>query len=347
MKKLLVIATAIIIILTGCKAAEITGGNIHVQNRQYDKAIEQYKEATKKYPDKAKPYVSLSVPYFLKKNYKEAADILFKALQINKEEAKEGIKEYESFLGLEDYDWQVLYNGSITYMNEDPERAIELVEASEDLSVQEHKSYSYNLHGNLMTILGKNEESEKYYKLSIETYEKYLDPYLSLGKYYMLQRNTEEAILYFENALSVDPTETEVYIWLGQAYLDLEEYEKAIDILGRASSKLKGNASILYNLALSYFKREDYETALTTNEEVIAMEEVDTLIQSKAYNLTGQIYVKQEKYNEAVKILEEAVTKNPNNCEGYHVIAIAYQKLNKNKLSNEYADKWLECLGKE
>ncbi len=347
MKKLLVIAILIALILTGCKAQEITGGNIAIQNREFDKAISLFKQAAQKYPDKAEPYVSLSVPYHKKKYHKEAADALEKALQINEMETKEKVKWYENFLHTENYAWNVFYNGAVKYSDENFERALELVKRSESVETPKYKSYSYNLHGNILSMTGKVDEALTYYEKAIEADKTNIDPYLSLGRYYVIHTNPEKAVPYLEKALEIDNTVTETYIVLGQAYLDLEEYKKAIEVFKKSPPTLKENPGIQYNLALAYLKAEDYESALETGKKVIGMKDVDPVILSKAYDLIGQVYITKGKYNDAVSVLNDAVAENPNNCEAYHLMAIVYLKMKNNKLSSEYGDKWMECLGRE
>ena len=344
MRNLLIVAVLIVLLLSGCKAQEITGGNIHIRNREYDKAIEQFKLATLKYPNKADPYVSLSAAYFKKKEYKNAADALDKALHANKKEAEISIKWYENFLHIEEYAWSVLYNGAVIFRDEDPKRALEIVKISEDVETPRNKSYSYNLHANILTMMDKFDEALVYYKKAIDADETNIDPYITLGRYYVIKMQPENAIPYLEKSLEIDTTVTEVYTVLGQAYLDLEEFDKAIAVLKKSANILKDNPGILYNLAISYFKGGEHQSAIETALKVIGMKGINTEFPAKSYDLIGQIYITDEKYNEAINILEEAIQKNPNNCEAYHLMAIAYLKIDNKQLSSKYADEWDECL---
>jgi Tfp pilus assembly protein PilF len=195
--------------------------------------------------------------------------------------------------------------------------------------------------------MDENEESMEYFKKSVEANEKNINPYISLGRYYVIQIEAEKAVPYLEKALDVDSTATEVYIVLGQAYIDLEEYEKASKILEKSADILKDNPGILYNLALSYFQAGNSELATDRAKEVINIEGVEPEIKSRSYNLLGQIYITEEKFNDAINILEEAIQNNPNNCEAYHLMAIAYLKVDNKNLSSKYADEWDKCLERE
>ncbi len=347
MKKLLVVAAMIMIIFAGCKAQEITGGNIHLQHGEFDKAIAQFKLATEKYPNQAGPYVSLSAGYYERKHYVEAAEALSKALQVDEKEAKEKIKWYSNFLHLKDYGWHVFYNGAVKAMDEKPEKALEFITKAEGTEIPKYKSFSYNLHGNILNVMDKNDEALTYYEKSIEADENNIEPYLSLGRSYMIQNNNEKAAHYFEKALSIDSTVTDIYIWLGQAYLNAEEYGKAITMLEKASTILKDNPNIFYNLALSHLKKENYEKAIEIAEKALQLEEIDPVVLSKTYNLIGLAYITMEKYNEAINILEEAIEENPNNCEAYQRLSVAYYKLNNKKLSSKYGSKYDECIEQE
>ena len=344
MKKVLAGVVIVMLIFTGCKAQEITGGNIHIQHREFDKAIEQFKLATEKYPDKAEPYVSLSVAYFMKRNYEKSADALEQAIEKDNKEAKISIKWYENFLGTEDYEWKVFYNGAVKYSGVDDKKALKLAQKAESAEDPKFKSLSYTLHGNILINLQKTDEAIEYYKKAINTDENNVESYNSLARYYLINNESEKAIPYLKKAIQLDPKTTDNYTYLGQAYLDIEDYEKAIKMLEKASTELKDNPKILYNLALSYFKSANYESALKIGNDVLQLEEVDPFMLSKTYNLMGQIHITEKKYQEAVTILNEAIEDNPNNCEAYHLLAIAYLKLNKKVLSSEAAENWDKCL---
>lgn len=347
MKNVIVITIMIMLLIAGCKAQEITGGNIHIRNKEHDKAIEQFKIAAEKYPDQTGPYVSLSAAYFDKKDFKSAADALEKATKINKQKARESVKWYEGFLHVDNLEWSVFYNGAVIYRDEDLNKSLELVKLSEESESPEALSHSYNLHGNLLSSTDKNEEAMEYFKKSIEANEKNINPYISLGRYYVIEREAEKAIPYLEKAITIDSSSTEISIALGQAYIDLEQYERAIRILEKSADILKDNPGILYNLALSYFQAGNYESAIGKAKEVINIEGTDPEIKSRSYDLLGQIYITEEKYSDAINILEKAIKDNPNNCEAYHLIAIAYLKIDNKQLSSKYADEWDRCLEKE
>lgn len=346
MKKIVLTTLFVIlaIMFTGCKAQEITGGNIHIQNGEYDEAINQFKIATEKYPDKAGPWVSLSVPYYLKKEYKKSAKALDEAYKINSKDAQGRVEWYEDFLRKEDYRWRVFYNGAVRFNQDgDFDKAIEYVEKSIKTEDPEKKSYSYNLMGNLNISKGENEEAVKNYKKSIDVYGKIVEPYLSLGGYYLINGMNEEAITYCKKALKVDSTRTRPYVLLGQAYLNLEDYANAKEMLQIAASKFPEDEKILYNLALAHLKSNDYKATISVCRKILELE-VEPAIKSRSYNLYGQAYIEQEEYEKAIKVLKEGVESNPNNCEAYHLIAIAYKKLGNKTLTSKFAEDWDRCL---
>lgn len=345
MKKLTLVGVSIVILLallSGCAAPEVTAAKIYIQRNQYDKAIEQSQKAIEKYPNDPEPYVTLAIAHYEKKNFLEAGDALAKAYEIDEKEAEKKVKDYES-----NRKWAIFYNSAVKYRETDIDKALEMVKRSENVESARSKAYSYNLHGNLLILQEKREEALSYYEKAINTYGDIVDPYLSLGNYYTINKKPEKAVEYFTRAIEVDSTVARVYPWLGQAYLDMEEFEKAINVLEKAKKITDNDPKILYNLALSYFKIGNADRAIENGEIIIGMNTVDPVIRSKTYDLIAQIRIENKEYNEAIDLLETAVMENPNNCEAYHLLAIAYLKINNKTKSSEYADKWDKCLNQQ
>ncbi len=346
MKKFLFFASLVILIIVsfhGCKSAEETGGNIHLQQGRYDRAIEQFKEAEAKYPGSIGPVSSLAVAYFMKKEYKEAAGYLDKAMKIDKEGAEEKIKGYEDLLNTKYLKWQIFYNGSVEYFKDDSKKAVELAKKSLDVTYPEKISQSYSLLAMMMLKEGKVEEAKNFYKKAIEADKNNVEPYMNLGRIYLTERGLDEALKCFNEVIKIDSTKIEVYELIGQVYLLDKKYAEAIKSLETALAITGQNPTSLYNLMVAYYQSKNYDAAIKKGKEILELENVKPSVLTSVYNLMAQIYESKEDYKNAVAVIKEAIDKGVNNCDSYSVIAHAYYKLGKVKESSSWSKKWEEC----
>ena len=327
----------------GCKSAEETGGNIHLQQRRYDRAIEQYKAALENSPNSIGPMVAIATANYMKKDYKEAVVYLDKALGINKEGAEGKIKEYEDLLNTKYLKWQIYYNGAVQYFEDDLEKALELAEKSLDVEDQEKVSLSYSLMAKMMLNNKKYAEARELYTKAIEADEDNVEPYLFLGHYYLNENKSEEALKYFNKALEIDSTKIEVYELIGQAYLVDKKYDEATKALEKAVSISGKNPTSLYNLMLAYYEAKLYDQAIDKGKEVLTMEDAEDQVLIKVYNLMGQIYKDKKDYKTAIAVMKEAIDKGTNDCFAYSIIAFSYNQLGNRSAASSWANKYEEC----
>jgi len=346
MKKFMFFASLVIFILAcfyGCQSAEQTGGNIHLKQGRYDRAIEQYKEAAKKYPNNIGTLVALSSAYYMKKDYKESIAYLDKATKIDKEGTDGKFKEYEDLLNTKYLKWQIYYNGAVEYFEDDQQKASELAEKSLEVEDKEKVSLSYSLMAKMMLNSKKMEEAKKLYAKAIEADKNNIEPYIFLGHYYLSENKSEDALKYFNEALAMDSTKIEVYELIGQAYLLDKKYDEAIKSLKKAVSVSGKKPTALYNLMLAYYEGKDYDSAIKNGKDILAMEKVEGRVLTKVYNLMGQVYKDKKDYKTAIAVMKESIDKGVNDCFAYSIIAFSYNKLGERNESSSWAKKWEQC----
>ncbi len=346
MKKFLSFASLVILLVagfSGCSSAEKTGGNIHLQEGRFDRAIQQYKKALEKYPNNSDLYVGIAVANFMKKNFKEAIINLEKADNMNEKGIEGDVKQYEGLLNTKYLKWQIYYNGAVAYSKEDPEEAIDLAKKTLDVEDPTKVSQSYNLLANIMLNTGKKEEAKSYLVKAIESDKKNVEAYMSLGHYYLREKDTDNALKYFSEVLKIDSSKVEVYELMGQAYLLKKEHSEAIKLLEKALSITGKNPTILYNLMVANYEAGNYDKAINKGKEVLTLENVQVTVLTKVYNLLGQTYESKKDYKNAVTVIKEAIDKGVNDCDSYSLIAHAYYKLGDNKTSGMWSKKLEEC----
>lgn len=347
MKKFLFFASLVILLGTGfhgCKSAEETGGNIHLAEGRYDRAIEQFKEAQAKYPDTYGPLVSLSASYYMKKEYKIAADYLDEAIKIDKKGAEGKIESYAEMLNTRYLKWQIYYNGAVEYFKDDPEKATTLAKKALEVDDPAKVSQSYNMLASMMFKSGKIEEAVGFLTKAIEADKKNIEAYMTLGHHYLTEKETEKALKCFDEVLKIDSTEIKVYELIGQAHLVEKAFKEAIKALEKAMSIVGKNPTILYNLMVAHYEAKDYDKAISYGKEVLELPNVEPKVLTSVYNLMGQIYQNKADYKNAIAVIKEAIDKGVNNCDSYSVIAFSNYKLKKMKESEIWSKKYEECL---
>ena len=350
MKKFMFFASLVIFVLAcfcGCQSAEQTGGNIHLKQGRYDRAIEQYKEAAKKYPNNIGTLVALSSAYYMKKDYKESIAYIDKARKIDKEGTDGKFKEYEDLLKTQYLKWQIYYNGAVGFFEEDSEKALELAKKSLEVEDKEKISLSYSLMAKMNLNIKKLAEAKELYAKAMEADKNNIEPYLYLGHYFLSESKSKDALKYFNEALAIDSTKIEIYELIGQAYLLDKNYDKAVKALEKAVSVSGKSPTALYNLMLGYYEGKRYDSAIKTGKDILGMDNVEKRVLTKVYNLMGEIYKDKKDYKTAIATMKEAIDKNLNDCYAYSVVAFAYNKLGNRSESNVWAKKWEQCEKKQ
>jgi superkiller protein 3 len=327
----------------GCSSAEKTGGNIHLQEGRFDRAIEQYRKALEKYPKDSDLYVAIGAAYFMKKNFKEAVKNLEKAESMNPEALDGEVNQYEGLLNTRYLKWQIYYNGAVEYAKENPEKAMELAKKSLDVEDSEKVSQSYNLLANIMLNVGKVKEAQDFLTKAIEADKNNVEAYMTMGHYYLSERKSDEALKYFNEVLKIDSTKIQVYELIGQAHLLKGDQDEAIKSLEKALSISKNDPTILYNLMLANYRAKRYDVAINKGREILGLENVAPSVLTSVYNLMGQIYNDKGDYKNAVVVVKEAIEKGVNNCDSYSVAAFASYKLGNVKESTDWSNKMEEC----
>ena len=346
MKKFMFFSSLVILIIIGfhgCKSAEETGGNIHMQQGRYDRAIEQYKAALKNSPNGIGPLVSLSAAYYMKKDYKESIAYLEKATKIDKEATDGKLNEMEGLLNTKYLKWQIYYNGAVKYFEEDIQKALGLAKQSLEVEDKEKISLSYSLMAKMMLNSKKLEEAKELYSKAMEADKNNIEPYLYLGHYYLSDNKSEDALKFFSKALEIDSTKIEIYELIGQAYLIDKKYGEAIKALEKAVAVSGKNPTALYNLMLAYYEGKDYDSAIKQGKNILAIENAEKIVLTKVYNLMGQVYKDKKDYKTAISVMKESIDKGVNDCFAYSIIAFSYDKLGNSSEFNKWAKKWEEC----
>jgi tetratricopeptide (TPR) repeat protein len=337
----------VFLFLTGCSTKEYKlSGDIFIKSKEYEKAADQFKRWVNRDSDNPKAFVSLSVPYYKENDYKKSAEYLNKAFNINPDSAREAVEYYENLMEVDNYSWRVFYNGSKELLNEQQYKtASELIEKAEEANSSKYKAMAYALHGKILMIEGNTQKSIDYFYKAIELDTNIADAYIGLGEIYTNQNNTDKAIPYLKKAISLNSEYLTGYKLLGQNYLKAQKYDLAVEMLEKAYS-LTNDSAILYALTQAYLQKEDYARAKSIAEKILGFSELDSNSKADAYITIGMADIYNQNYTNAIEALNEALRANPDNCDSYQLLALAYNKVGNLSLSKEFSEKWKKCVAK-
>jgi len=297
--------------------------------------------------DNPQAFVSLSVPYYKENNYRKSAEYLKKAFEIDKDSAEKAVLFYENLLKVENYSWDIFYNGAKEFLDEKQlEMASGLIEEAEEVGNSNYKAMSYVLHGRIYIKKGEDEKAIDYLNKALDLDADNVEGYVHLGEIYTNQNEIDKAISYLKKAVSIDPENFLGHKLLGQNYLGAESYDMAIEILEKASSMSNDDPLVLYNLSYAYLQKEDYKRASDIAEKILVLPEIETGAKAEAYILIGISNIHKESYDEAIEALNKAIEADSNNCDSYQLLAHAYNKAGKVSLSQKFSKKWEKCVGK-
>jgi tetratricopeptide (TPR) repeat protein len=346
--KILILIIIVVLIISGCTAKQYRlSGDLFVKSGEYYKAVEEYTKWSRREPQNFKPLTSLSVAYYMQENYKEAAKSLKKAFEIDSVLPKETVAFYEGLLGIENYTWNVFYNGAEVFLSENQNLlALKMIEEAEKVEDKEKKASSFALHGKLFIVKEEEKEALEYLFKAVEIDENNFEAYVYLGEVYSKLEKPTQAIKYLKKAITIDTETFTAYKLLGENYLKIKKYDSAIEMFEKASSIRNNDLVILYYLADAYLKKEDYARAINVAEKILDLPEENTASTAEIYILLGISNFHLEKYSEAIEALKKAIELDPDKCDSYQLLAHSYNKIGKDSLSEEFSDKWENCVSK-
>jgi len=169
------------------------------------------------------------------------------------------------------------------------------------------------------------------------------------------QRYTE-ALNFINDSINLNNVNTDIAVESGRTFINLSNYEKAINLFLIANRK-KSNIALLelaecYSyqnksdsateyLAKYLSKSDKYEISLIKSNpafnKIANTKEWINLWNNDWYspielNINDASYeYRIGNYDESIKLLENIITKRPNNHLAYHLLALNYEKLNDNK----------------
>ena len=265
---------------------------------------------------------------------------------------EEGIKEYNKVLELEPNNIQALLNKSIAL--HDLNKTNEALDCINKLIEIDNNNYlPYLTKGNILAKNGQNVEAIENYKLSLEKNNISTQALYNMGICYLNMKDYQQANKCFDDALLINPNLLEIYIAKAKIFEEQKNYNNAIELYNEIIPKFPYDDNIFYKKGICLENMEEYQEALKNFEQGLdinksnidclyhkgyccdilnnkkqALKCYDDIIKSKEKNidnkikedcliLKSKILIDDEKYDDALQGLNEALRLNPDNSYIY------------------------------
>lgn len=180
----------------------------------------------------------------------------------------------------------------------------------------------YYLIGDAYRSVGKGREAVVAYNEALKIDPEFGPAYLGLARARLLQDPNADVTAFFDLAIKNDPNFGEVYLERGNYYLYKKDPEAALADFGSAEQRMPTSPMVFYGYAQAYEMLGDSATALKNAEKVYAMD--ITLLPN--YILRGRLYIKQERYADAIEALNTFIIYETKNGEAFALLGEAYYK---------------------
>lgn len=131
-------------------------------------------------------------------------------------------------------------------------------------------------------------------------------------------QSSEEAFSEFERARELAPDDSFVYCAHALRFSHLKDYESAIECLNRALELESDRWDIFYNRAVNYLNTGELDKAL-----VDASRAVELHPSADTFQFRAAVYMRMERYSDAVGDCENAVRCSPSSPDAYDLMASA------------------------
>lgn len=164
----------------------------------------------------------------------------------------------------------------------------------------------------------KLEENNKYY-------QKFL------AEVYTKQKRYKDVIDIYQKLSKEYPRDVENYLELSNVYLIQEKYGDAIDVYDKIERTIGVSEEITHQKQLIYLKQNKVDKAIEEGGRLIDSEpkEASYVVEQ------AQILISNERYDQAITLLEKTLKTNPDLAEAHVLLAEVYRKQNNIQKCND------------
>lgn len=297
----------------------------YLKSNKYALANSSYAIAYKASPTTFKSYANYGYGLFQEKQYANAVDMLKLELLDNPDNIKARANLAVSYHQLEKYDLS----------KQQFEQIFKLKPDFNGLRIY---------YAELLCDMKDYDASVEQYTQYIKSYPNVADAYKQLALVYKYQGKDELAIKNLLTALAKDNKDIEVKKELAYQYHKKNDYLTAIKYYDEVLKAEPSNYDVKANKALALHAIKHYDEAIKLYEDLLAQKTNDRLAQNYVSALIskGDYFLTKDRYNDAIKLFEKAVSYDSNQSYPYYGMAQAYECLKNNDSAQMSYEKALE-----
>lgn len=302
-------------------------GIVYAELGEFDKAALEFKKVIELDPDDDDARINLGNIYLSKKEYENALLEYEKALKIN----PQNVYAYNG-LGV-----IYFYQDKLKLSKEAFSKAIEL---------DKNNFIAHNNLGIIYELSNEFKKAQKEYETALKINPEYTKARINLGNLYLAAGKLDEAIKEFKYLVGKFPEDSLFYNLLGTAFLRAEKLDLAIEQFEKSLQINPKNSEVYANLAFAFYKKGFYDKAIVKARKSLeinpasestrhllgallkktrrlSLQEVEELLIT--HLKTGDNYLTQNLFNQAILEYQKARELNPDNPDIYLRLGKAYR----------------------
>ncbi|RMF68466.1 MAG: tetratricopeptide repeat protein [Calditrichaeota bacterium] len=328
-------------LFAGCQPKELTSAKIYIQNRNWEKALEQLEQAVKLYPENAEAHFWLGGTYGIFGRYKEMNREFDLSLQFSDKYREQINAEREKH-------WIRQYNSGVTAMSHKRYREAERALKTAILIAPEKDDAYRRLAVNYLR-LDQPEQALMLYNKLLEKHPDDLELLSSVANLYYSESRFQEAVDVLHHMLQLEPDHRDALANLALCYDSMGRVEDATQAYTRAIAANPLDKDLIFLFGVHNYKQKKYERAIELFQQVLDIdpdefestsnigntylsiaERLKKSLKSSNKELASQekiMSLKQraiQNYKNAISYLEKALQIQPNHPELWRNLGVAY-----------------------
>ena len=283
---------------------------LHIKKNNLDKAIYYLNKTIESEPEDLYLQKELAILYLLQKDNLKALNIAKNIIDKNPDDIESLIMYGRIKQSLKQID--------------DAKEAYEKVIANDPAQEK-----IYLILGDIYMEEGDLGKALKIYKQLIDKYPEFYAGYFFVGKIYAEQGKTVDAEKEFKKALDLEPDLEEARFELIKLYESLGKKQKTIEIYNEILERNSNNIRAALELGLLYYKNGMIKDSDKLLDELAAK----SLSDPEVIRKVAQIYLDEEKYDDAIIVLERMLKSLPGSSGIHYVAGIAYNGINDKEMA--------------
>ncbi len=287
-------------------------GSVYSKMRQFQPSVHFLKEGLLLQNNNILAMVNLGAVYSVEKNYPDAIRIFERVIALSPKEARAYLGLGKIYIAQNDIDNATRCFKAVIKLDADGKLA--------DIARKSLRAFAPSDHPvadrPAQPVLADDENVEELYAEGFQAFIK--------GDY-------EKAAVAYKKYLNIRPTEADVWSSLASCQLRLGRTKEAIDAIRRAVAMAPNKPALFKQAAIIYDAAEQWSDSAEAAQKAIDLGRNDSV----TLTLLGKSRALEGKFQEALRVLQEAVKLNPSNINARYHYAISLKALGQTETAKQ------------